>query len=203
VDQTGIITTKPFGAHALTQASTSSEQPNAKSQIDPETKKIIAKLGLRYRPAAAADLEAHAHLIGLLTTDVAHLSPSVLDQATRQWVSAKAFMPKASELLALASEIMKRRINEDREHRPGETSWSRANRLLEAEGRSVRWIGGNLIEPSKPMNSAPLSIAEIEALRDGTELQRGVFDMGVSKGWLVQMNDGRYCEPDVLDLPDF
>lgn len=64
--------------------------------------RIIGELGLRYRPAAAADLEAHAEMIRLLCEDVADIPPHLLEAAARRWVIDSKFMPRASELIALA-----------------------------------------------------------------------------------------------------
>lgn len=64
--------------------------------------RIIGELGLRYRPSATADLEAHAHAIRLLTEDVADIPPHLLEAAAKRWVREQRFMPKASELIAFA-----------------------------------------------------------------------------------------------------
>lgn len=65
-------------------------------------KRIILELGLRYRPAAADQLEAHQAKLAALIGDLADLEPAVLERAARHWVRQSAFMPKASELIALA-----------------------------------------------------------------------------------------------------
>lgn len=64
--------------------------------------RIIGELGLRYRPSAQADLIAHAEAIRLLTEDVADVPVELLDAAAKQWARENRFMPKASELVALA-----------------------------------------------------------------------------------------------------
>lgn len=63
---------------------------------------MIGELGLRYRPSAQADLEAHAAAIALLTCDVADIPIAHLERASQEWVRTKPFMPKASELVELA-----------------------------------------------------------------------------------------------------
>lgn len=65
-------------------------------------KTLIAQLGLRYRPSAQADLEAHAGLLALLARDVADLDPRDLDEAIQKHVRRSPFMPKACELIELA-----------------------------------------------------------------------------------------------------
>lgn len=186
-----------------TQVSTSSAQPSAKSQPSAETKKIVAEIGLRYRPAAAADLEAHAYLIGLLVVDLADVNPGLLDQAGRQWAKTKHFMPKASELIALAQHIEKQQIADRRTEQVGEGTYDRFNRDFEAAGSNKRWINGSLTtidsEPQKRNNGSPkedprtpLSDEEISKLQHGDDLGRSVFDMGVSQGWIVVGSDGIY-----------
>lgn len=63
---------------------------------------MIGQLGLRYRPSAQADLEAHAALLALLATDVADIDPRDLDVAIRLHAKQSPFMPKACELIELA-----------------------------------------------------------------------------------------------------
>ena len=64
--------------------------------------RIIGELGLRYRPSAQADLEAHAEALRLLAEDVADVPSNLLEVASKRWVRENRFMPKASELVALA-----------------------------------------------------------------------------------------------------
>ncbi len=64
--------------------------------------RIIGELGLRFRPSAQADLEAHALAIKLLTEDVADVPAHLLEAAAKRWVREQRFMPKAAELIALA-----------------------------------------------------------------------------------------------------
>ena len=68
--------------------------------------RLIAELGLRYRPSAQADLEAHAEAIGLLTCDVADIPPHLLEQAITEWVRSNRWMPKACELIDLAKAML-------------------------------------------------------------------------------------------------
>lgn len=67
--------------------------------------KAIGDLGLRYRPSAKADLQAHAAALELLCQDVADVPVYLLDKAAKRWVRENRFMPRASELIALAQEI--------------------------------------------------------------------------------------------------
>ena len=68
--------------------------------------RMIGELGLRYRPSAQADLEAHAAAIALLARDVADIPPAYLRQAIDQWVRRSPFMPKASDLVSLAQQAL-------------------------------------------------------------------------------------------------
>jgi len=93
--------------------STSGGSPLPRSRpknAPPRIKLLIADLGLRYRPAAAADLEAHATAIGLLTLDVADLPPDRLDRAIAEWVRSQKWMPKASELVAICQRHQREEI---------------------------------------------------------------------------------------------
>lgn len=81
-------------------------QPKKRS-VPPAVGRIIGELGLRYRPSAQADLEAHGHAIRLLCEDVADVPPHLLEQAAREWVRCKPFMPKASELVGLAQNLQR------------------------------------------------------------------------------------------------
>jgi hypothetical protein len=69
--------------------------------------RLIGELGLRYRPAAQADLEAHAAAIALLARDLADIPAKYLEIAIRRHVLQSPFMPKAAELAALAQEAIK------------------------------------------------------------------------------------------------
>lgn len=95
-----------FAGRALTLPSTSYEQPGEpkprKRAIPAAVGKVIGELGLRYRPTNAQDLEAHAERLRLLTEDVADVPVHLLEVAAKRWVRENHFMPKASELVALA-----------------------------------------------------------------------------------------------------
>lgn len=77
-------------------------EPKKRKTVPPVIGRIIGELGLRYRPALAADLEAHAEALRLLSEDVADVPPHLLEDAAKRWVRDNRFMPKASELIALA-----------------------------------------------------------------------------------------------------
>jgi hypothetical protein len=47
-------------------------------------------------------LQAHAEAIRLLCEDVSDIPPHLLEAAAKAWVRESRFMPKASELVALA-----------------------------------------------------------------------------------------------------
>lgn len=89
-----------------THASNCSDNPVLNSKPKPtvpaKIRNIVAELGLRYRPSAQADLEAHAASIALLCRDVADVPPGLLERAVEEWVRSSVFMPKAADLVALA-----------------------------------------------------------------------------------------------------
>lgn len=108
---------RPIGDYAdraLTRPSTFSAPPSAPSRptvaVPPVIGEIIGKLGLRYRPSGAADLEAHAEAIRLLAEDCADIPAQLLDAAAKQWARESKFMPKASELRELARQAQADRI---------------------------------------------------------------------------------------------
>ena len=69
-------------------------------------KRLILELGLRYRPSAQADLESHSATIALLAQDVADVPPHLLEQAIRQHVLNSPYLPKASDLIAIARGLL-------------------------------------------------------------------------------------------------
>jgi hypothetical protein len=93
-----------FAGRALTLPSTSSTppEPPKKRSVPAAVGRIIGELGLRFRPAAQADLAAHAERLRLLTEDVADIPPHLLEAASKRWVSENRFLPTAAELGALA-----------------------------------------------------------------------------------------------------
>jgi len=105
----------PYEDLGPTHRSTCGGKPTPRLQPSAITRRIISELGLRYRPSAQADLEAHAALISLLAVDVAEVDPRDLDVAVRKHVARCPFMPKASELLELADEA---RCNREFAERP-------------------------------------------------------------------------------------
>lgn len=78
-----------------------------RKRISAKTERLIGELGLRYRPSVQADLEEHAATLALLTTDVADIPPDLLEQAIRRHVASSPYLPKASELIALAQECQR------------------------------------------------------------------------------------------------
>jgi hypothetical protein len=78
----------------------SSEGAKPRSRPSGATQKIIGELGLRYRPSASADLEAHAATLALLCQDLADIPPHLLERATRDWAVQSPYLPKASDLVA-------------------------------------------------------------------------------------------------------
>jgi hypothetical protein len=100
-----------------------------------EVRRLIGELGLRYRPSAQADLEAHAGAIALLCRDLADVPPRYLEQAIRKWVRESHFMPKASELIELAQSFLPK-------NKKDPSAWiENGNRGLAEQGRfDVNWV---------------------------------------------------------------
>jgi hypothetical protein len=69
--------------------------------VPAKIKTLIGELGLRYRPAAAADLAAHGATLALLARDLCDLPYDRLEQAIHAWVRNERWMPKAADLIAL------------------------------------------------------------------------------------------------------
>ena len=132
-----------FAGRALTLASTSCETPAPPKQrpVPPIVGEIIGKLGLRYRPTTGtADLEAHAEALKLLCEDCADIPPHLLDAAAREWVREQRFMPRASELRALARETRSAEIRGS--DFAGQQLQDHCDKLNESEARlesSRRW----------------------------------------------------------------
>jgi hypothetical protein len=82
------------------------EQPSRPRRVPGAIQRLIGELGLRYRPSAQTDLEAHAAAIALLASDLADVPPVYLERAIRKWVLTSHFMPRASELANLAQEFL-------------------------------------------------------------------------------------------------
>lgn len=98
---------------ALTPVSTSSgEQGKRRTRpnVHPTTARLIGEMGIRFRPSAQADLEAHAEALRFLAEDVSDIPPPLLEKACRAWARDSRFMPKASELIALAEKIASEEI---------------------------------------------------------------------------------------------
>lgn len=85
-----------------TPPSTYSAQRTRKSP-DPKIVKIISELGLRYRPLATADQEAHAAQVALLCKDLETVEPAALSAAAQEYARTERFMPKACDLLAIVN----------------------------------------------------------------------------------------------------
>ena len=103
-------------------------------------KRIILELGLRYRPAAADQLEPHQAKLAALMSDLADLPPALLTRAASHWVRQSAFMPKASDLIQLARHFAN--AEHDRPLRPLDVAGLRNARMNAEPGtrRDIRWI---------------------------------------------------------------
>ncbi len=96
-----------FGAVVQTLPSTCTDRPNAtwpqKPQPSPAIRALISKLGLRFRPSASTDLEAHAATLALLASDIARagITPADLDFAIDELALTTRFLPKPVEIIDL------------------------------------------------------------------------------------------------------
>jgi hypothetical protein len=81
------------------QTSTAPRQPH------PAILRIVAELGLRYRPLATADQEDHQAGVLLLARDLDGCDIGKLGQAAEQWARSQKFMPKACDLISLMSQM--------------------------------------------------------------------------------------------------
>lgn len=117
---------------------------------------MIGELGLRYRPSAAADLEAHAARLALLALDIADCSPELLRYAIRQWVRQSRFMPTAAELFAIMDAERERR-----RPRPAPEPIAAAEAMIEG----------------------PIEVIPADEIR---AMPAHMVRMGLAKGWITQ-----------------
>lgn len=101
---------------AATPQWTCSETPSdTMAELPPRPKatrghrQAVAEIGLRYRPSNAADMEAHRLRLELLACDLSEISPALIRAAGDRVAQSSDFMPKASEILAAAREIVAER----------------------------------------------------------------------------------------------
>lgn len=94
-----------FGGADQTLPSTSSAKPT-RTSVPSYVKRAVAELGLRYRPAAGADLEAHAARLALLVTSLVDMPEKPLRAAIGDWVVRKQWMPTAAEIIEVARNIL-------------------------------------------------------------------------------------------------
>lgn len=93
----------------LLTSSAPPERPSRPRQAPAAIGRIIAELGLRYRPTSQTDLEAHGEALRLLTMDLADMPPSLLEKAAERWARTERFMPRASELIGVAQSMQRER----------------------------------------------------------------------------------------------
>lgn len=77
--------------------------PPMRSSPNARVVKIVSELGLRYRPLATADQEAHAAQVALLAADLGNVDPCRLAEAAHEYARTERFMPKACDLLAIVN----------------------------------------------------------------------------------------------------
>ncbi len=122
-----------------TPPSTCSVPPSRGRTIPKEVHRIVAELGLRYRPTYAADLEAHRARLALLAEDLADAPPALLEDAVREWARASRFMPTAAELVTLMRAALDAA---DRQPPPASASLAAAYNAARLTGRDdLQWIG--------------------------------------------------------------
>lgn len=96
-------------ARAQTLPSTCTAEPvrSSKPKVSAITQRIVAEIGFRYRPTAAADLEAHAGAIAALASDVWDVPPGLLERAGQKYARESKFriLPTAYDLITLARQI--------------------------------------------------------------------------------------------------
>lgn len=124
-----------------TPRSISSARETHSSLPSGAVKRLIGELGLRYRPSAQADLEAHAAALALLARDVADVPPAYLERAIREWVRESVYMPKAKDLISLAQSYLPK-TDSNKQY------WiDRGNAGLAARGiRDAHWVYHKAIE---------------------------------------------------------
>lgn len=154
-------------------------------------RRIIGELGLRYRPSGQTDLEAHAARIALLSCDVATVPVHLLRRAVDRWVRESEFMPKASELIALAREELQKQTGlkgTADSHENAVILAHRYNARLAEQDSPLRWhIGPNnelKLAPidEKPAYGSPLTRAELDAMPEH------IVSMGLTYGFLERRN---------------
>lgn len=122
-----------LGPHQLSKCS---NVPPLRKPPSAAVQRIIAELGLRFRPSAQADLEEHAASLALLARDVADIPPDLLQEAAGRHALQSPFMPKASELIRLAQDVLRGRGSGKEVDMA-----QRANERLRAEGNfSIEWF---------------------------------------------------------------
>jgi hypothetical protein len=63
---------------------------------------VVGELGLRYPASHHIDPAAHAERLALLCEDLADVPIKALEWAADEWAKTSAFLPKASDIRALA-----------------------------------------------------------------------------------------------------
>jgi hypothetical protein len=104
-------------------------------RLNPRILQIVTELGLRYRPLATADQEAHAATVSLLARDLANVDPAKLAAAAEQWARAEKYMPKACDLIAL---MARSKTSHDQQE-----ICDRANARMASDPdgrRDIRWV---------------------------------------------------------------
>lgn len=72
-------------------------------------RRIVGELGLRYRPASAAEIQAHEDKLELLIEDLNGMAEDVLEAAAKELAKERPFMPRASDLIERCKVLRARR----------------------------------------------------------------------------------------------
>jgi len=198
---------KPLAAYVgqgQTPRSTCSDKPKRTSPPNARIRDAIAKLGLRYRPTSATDLEAHAGQLALLATDLADMPADLLNRAVEDWAVRSPFMPKAFDLIQLAQSYLPK----PKEAQPtGPTDWEmlarRYNDRMAADPdtrRDVRWTahatGISMQFDASHVSGMDRFIAKLHAKQlSQAEVDRAPKfwrNVAEERGYLRRMDDGSH-----------
>lgn len=189
-----------------TSSTEQAQRRNWKPRVSAATTKIIAEIGLRYRPAATVDLPDHHSRLAMLAQDLADIPPDLLERAARDHARQSNFMPKAAELIELAQGY----VNGAASNSMGlQEQCDVLNAMRWVRARNVRYeirthpSGTKIIEPiphhwpdeghSGRSTTPPLTSTQIEKLAHGGPMSQALFSLGKKLGY-IKFNDGRWVD---------
>ena len=168
---------------------------------------IVAELGIRFQPPAAADREAFGRQLALLIEDldaIEDVDAALLDRTAKEWARRKAFMPKASELRNLALALASADELRQRTAMTEGNAADRANARLAAEGKPPLWEMRNGVceligPPRRNRNTRPLTRVEVAHMAEAqSSLRRALFDLGFKNGWIVADGFGGFVDSETV-----